>query len=274
MRNAALIDGDMLLYLAGFTSQQKVYIVNGTEYTTKGAAISAASLLGEDVEILEKINVFPLDSAIHVIEDILTTTIRNTACSEVLVFLSGPNEICFRSEIATIRPYKGNRASSERPVHYSAIKAYLISKYNADICYWHEADDALSMLADGNIMCTADKDLLQVPGIHYNFYKHEHREISYLEGEYNLFHQILTGDNVDNIQGLPGIGVARATEALEEHKNDPSAMYDTVLNMYIDRWPADHQLTGEGAFHETAQLVYMLRSYEDNWFKRSLTYQK
>lgn len=284
MNNVALVDGDMLLYLAGFSAQRKIYTlraqhIDGYVYEesfySKMEAMTAKEqeieAFGEDkvtATISESTEVFPLDVATHVIEDVLTTTARNTACSDLVVFLSGPNELCFRSSVSTIRPYKGHRESAERPVHYHALKAYLLTKHNANMCYWHEADDALAMMANGNIMCTADKDLLQVPGVHYNFFTHEGREISHLEGEYNLFHQILTGDPVDNIQGLRGVGEKRAANALEDAKDDPRAMYAVCLEMYTERWPEDHPLSGEEAFQETAELVYLLREYGDSWSNR------
>lgn len=281
MRNRAIIDGDMLVYLAGFSSQRSVYVLQ-EEGSSKRHVHAYMKDLKEHQEHLDSKDipytvskeeeVHPFYTAQHVIDDVVTSTMDNTGSRGMAMFLSGPRELCFRDSVATIRPYKGNRAAP-KPYHYAAIRAYLLTKYDATTCYDYEADDALAMLADGNVMCTADKDLLQVPGMHYNFFTHKGHEITEQEAEYNLFHQILTGDSTDNIQGLPSVGVARATAALEDVSNDPTAMFLKCKEMYIDKYSDNEEHKGEDVFNEMSSLVYLLRSPTDSWAQRTKLYE-
>ena len=52
-----------------------------------------------------------------------------------------------------------------------------------------------------------------------------------LEGLRNFYKQILTGDRIDNIQGLHGIGPKKAEKALADCGNEQE-MYEVVCQMY------------------------------------------
>jgi hypothetical protein len=95
-----------------------------------------------------------------------------------VIYLSGKNN--FRYDIATVKPYKGNRKDLEKPVHWDNVKWFLISRYNAIIVDGMEADDALAihqykayydndMSFNTTVICTRDKDLRQVMGWHYGW---------------------------------------------------------------------------------------------------------
>lgn len=89
-----------------------------------------------------------------------------------------------------------------------------------------EAEDAVSMLSyyyrDLNpeldpIIAGIDHDLLQIPGNHYNYKKHEFlHAITTDEAYYNLFKQVLTGCKTDEVTGLPGIGEVKAKKLLDQ----------------------------------------------------------
>jgi hypothetical protein len=90
----------------------------------------------------------------------------------VVVFLSGVGN--FRHSIATRASYKGNRAGSVPPKHLSAIRSHLVTKWNAVLSAGEEADDliGIAMTAEpDSVSCSIDKDLLQLPGRHYDFFK-------------------------------------------------------------------------------------------------------
>ena len=86
-----------------------------------------------------------------------------------------------------------------------------------------EADDLVSIWAgecrDSNRDYTVagiDKDLLQIPGTHYNFVKKDPpRYVDADEANRLLMMQCLTGDTADNIKGLKGIGPKKAEKILE-----------------------------------------------------------
>ena len=61
-----------------------------------------------------------------------------------------------------------------------------------------------------------DKDLLQIPGTHFNYQK---RIFQYMEedaADYKFHIQCLTGDNADNIPGIKGIGPKKADKILTD----------------------------------------------------------
>ena len=99
--------------------------------------------------------------------------------------------------------------------------SYMVDKYAAVMADGMEADDLVCIWAHEareaeHQYCVVgiDKDLLQIPGNHYNFHKQTHQFIDDDTGNYNLMLQCLTGDNSDNIPGIKGIGPKKAERIL------------------------------------------------------------
>jgi len=70
-----------------------------------------------------------------------------------------------------------------------------------------EADDVISMLQDDEtFVYSKDKDLLQIPGTHFNLKTGLFYEITKEQGMRFLLYQLLEGDSVDNIVGLKSYG--------------------------------------------------------------------
>ena len=202
------------------------------------------------------------------------------------VYLTGKGN--FRDDVASILPYKGNRDDLHKPIHYDAIKQYLIDVWDAEVIEGMEADDAMAIAqsdalvwdfderADrflpeegSTVICTIDKDLRMVPGYHYNWNKDEHPVwVSEVEGIKWFYTQLLTGDMTDNIQGIPGVGPKKAEKILEGCETEEE-MYDNVWNAYRD------YLYPDGVKHpqllekvndmvlENAQLLFMVRELDD-----------
>ena len=135
-------------------------------------------------------------------------------------FLSGASSDNFRHDYAVTLPYKGNRKGA-KPKWYDAIREYLVDYFDASVSSGQEADDDIAMrateLGAGNcIMCSIDKDFLQIEGEHYNFVKNERTTITKEEGLLNFYCQFLEGDRIDNIQGVDGIGKVKARKMLTD----------------------------------------------------------
>lgn len=263
------VDGDMLVYRAGFA-------VEKTQYHLKASPgppmvfNSKAEMVGycedndiADPEYTTDIVYEPESHALHAMREYIDKICRAVGADDVVVFLTGATN--FRDRVATIKPYKGNR-STRKPIHYKALRRMLEQRYKAIVSYDMEADDLLAM--HNGLMISADKDLLQVPGRHYNFLRDEFFDISEEDGDFNLFVQVLCGDATDNIPGCPGIGNKKAEGILAELYGQPRAMYDACLQVYEERWPEDHDLSPEEAMNETAELVYLLRYPEDSWQRK------
>lgn len=193
---------------------------------------------------------------------------------EVSYLLTGKTN--FRDQIATIRPYKGNRDLSPRPVLYRQIREYLVSYFGARIVEGWEADDEIAELAARSlhtaVVVHVDKDLNQIPGSHYRptdggeFYK-----VSPAQARRFLYRQAITGDPVDNIGGVYKGGKRLAEEAIPDDMEDARRMWEAVVGCYeasIARYGDATRyahLGAEAAATENMRLVYLRRSQDDRW---------
>jgi DNA polymerase-1 len=85
-----------------------------------------------------------------------------------------------------------------------------------------EGDDVLGIVSTrgeigDHVIVTVDKDLLQIPGLHWNPDKGEQRRISEDEADLMFHMQWLTGDRTDNVPGIPKIGPVKAAKILEDY---------------------------------------------------------
>lgn len=174
-----------------------------------------------------------------------------------ILYLTGGGN--FRDKVAVTKLYKGNR-TKPKPFHYKNARAYIMSLPNAVMVEGMEADDAMSIEQTNavkfykaeyqTVICTRDKDLRMVPGLHYGwehglqpeFFLQEVDElgaISYdskknkISGTGMLFFysQLITGDTVDNIPGLPKKGPKAAWVALEGKQTSEEA-FSAVVESY------------------------------------------
>ena len=208
---------------------------------------------------------------------------KESGADEYQLYLTGGGN--FRERVATIKPYKGNRPS-EKPHHYERVREYLLKFRNATLIEGMEADDAVSIeqwkdynlkravfvncslevdytldVDEGlkskceTVLCSIDKDLDMVPGWHYNWIKDKRYWIDEIDGIRNFYKQLLTGDTVDNIPGLFGVG---KSSTLIKRLND----FTTELDMYISVRTQYEKRFGsywEKFLVENAQLLWMLR---------------
>lgn len=198
-------------------------------------------------------------------------------------YLSGADN--FRKRIAKTKTYKGNRPD-EKPSKYYYAREYLIQHWGAKVVHFIEADDQLGidqteeLLHDeeGNVkecnsvICSIDKDLLQIEGWHYNFVKDEWAFVDKEEAERFLWKQVLVGDSTDNIPGIPGIGDKKAEKILDATANP----YETSVFLEYEGYVANKVVPeeeqgnlelisqeAERLMNETFDLVYILRYQEE-----------
>lgn len=197
-----------------------------------------------------------------------------TKVPPILCFSGADN---FRKGIAKSKTYKGNR-SSEKPFHYYNLKAYLEVSYSCEEHPRLEADDLMAILqTDDTIIVTVDKDLRQVNGWHYSpegwnfgefgplYVTDDNSYIQLSENKKKItgtgykfyWSQVITGDTIDNIPGLPGKGPSFAYQLLKDCDSEEEC-YNNVLDAY-----KDNHLCAVDIFNEQRILLYMLRSYEE-----------
>ena len=253
----ALIDGDVLVYQVGYTT-------NDVEEW-----IAAARLRDQIKGILQA-----------------------TGATEYEIWLSDSKENWRKALFAN---YKANR-TQPKPTHYEFLLNTLVKDWDAQVALGEEADDAMGIRQTQNtefpefglncakpegawyigdpscpdavgtsVICTIDKDLQQIPGMHYNWDKATLSTVSQSEGLYRFYYQLLVGDSGDNItvtQGLSckGIGAKKAQQMLEG--------CETEEEMFTTCWYAYEKAWGEG-FQErlllTGQLIKIRQTNGEIW---------
>ena len=132
---------------------------------------------------------------------------------EMVLFFSDSKN--FRKKIYP--DYKGHR-NRKKPCGYQRVIKELNNEYQVIRMPELEADDAMGIYAtanEGNIICSPDKDMKQIPGKVFDL--KEVIDITPEEGMQWHYIQTLAGDQTDGYSGVPGIGVKRAVALFEEH---------------------------------------------------------
>jgi 5'-3' exonuclease len=173
------------------------------------------------------------------------------------LYLSGSTN--FREQLATIKDYKANR-TKPRPRDYNAIREYMIAEWGAIVTEGQEADDAIGIEQfkhkdKSTCIVSIDKDLLQIPGWHFNWLKNSATYIDIHNANINLFRQMLEGDTSDNIPGIDGIGKVKAQKLIDECRGDLVLLRDKVKSLYRDQYGS----SWEEAYYEVGGLLYIRR---------------
>ena len=115
--------------------------------------------------------------------------------------------------------YKGNRKDIDEDIkeRINYAHKYIREKFNAVTADGMEADDLVTIWSwecikndQPYILAHIDKDLDQVPGLHYNYNRESHYSVSEEEGYRFLCKQWVMGDSTDGIPGLRGWGPKKA----------------------------------------------------------------
>lgn len=284
----ALIDGDWILYAAGFAGQKKRLVcpilfdtrefANITEL--KGAvAKELDSELDESEDFVYTRDAldpeaFFYHSAKKMIEAQLQKIGEKFGEEKVTYTVMMDGDGNFRNQIATIRPYKGTRSVHAKPLMYNNIRQYLLDAFLAEVIFNHETDDEMAIRQtvsnDGggrSIIVAVDKDMLQVPGWHLNPNK-GFKKVSQHQGDLFVYRQAASGDAVDNIGGAYKVGPAAAKKAITADM-EPRQMWDTLVGVYENSIVkhGDHYngLDAEAAALENMRLVYLRREPGEIW---------
>ncbi|NBW29079.1 hypothetical protein EBR37_01720 [bacterium] len=183
-------------------------------------------------------------------EDLVDQILVNTEATEYNLYLTGKDNFRY-----TIYPeYKAHRPK-EKPVWLEAIRQYLIATFNAEVIDGMEADDALGLnQTEDSVICSIDKDLLMIPGKHYNFVKDEFYDVTEFEGLKHFYKQCLMGDRSDNIKGIEKIGTKKADKLLAECETEKH-LFDAVRNAYGN----------DEEFKMNAQVLWIRQKGKENW---------
>jgi len=238
----ALIDGDIIRYSVGFAAEDD-----------------------------------PVEYCLHSVKLLLQSIVAKSGADSYKVFLTGSGN--FRDEVAVTKPYKGNRDPLNKPVHYESIKEYMVKYWGAEVIEGYEADDAMGIvqyedfeasefmayLSDrtnvycDTIICSLDKDMNMIPGWHYNWRKDEKYWVDEYQAIRSFYKQLLTGDTVDNIQGIPKVGPKTADKILDECGTEED-MFWSVLCKYSGYYDKPLEV-----MEEMGKLLWIWRKENDVW---------
>jgi len=189
----ALVDGDIIAYRCCSAGQQNY------DWGDTGGKVAIV-----DPEVA-------VEAALKMILEWVTLA----GCRDPIVALSGANN--FRKRI--LPTYKANRKA--KPEALPAVLAAMEAEFITQKVEGLEADDILGILAttdryiDRSIVVTIDKDLMTVPGVHFNPMKSvKPVRVDLLQADYWWLIQTLMGDPVDGYTGIPGVGIKGAQKIL------------------------------------------------------------
>ena len=181
----------------------------------------------------------PEHHAFNLVKGQLTKYMERFGSDDISCHLTGSRSSQWRPQLYP--DYKASRLDKPKPEHYDAIRRYLIRHWNAKVSDGIEADDAVCLEAytykgysmrnhmpeqeerdemlPQCVIISIDKDLDQCPGWHFKpgttrYPKDWYYYVDRTTAALWWGTQMLMGDDGDDIQGIPGIGPAKARDMM------------------------------------------------------------
>lgn len=157
---------------------------------------------------------------------------RVCACDSVQMCFTSKNN--FRFDVYP--DYKANRPSKSMEL-FPILLDYCEERYHCVRMPKLEADDVMGIIATRepgeHIIASIDKDLNQIPGMHYNWNKNKRYEVNKLKADRLFYQQIMQGDPTDNYYGIKGVGPVRAKKLLDE--TPKHYRWRAILDLYLEK---------------------------------------
>jgi 5'-3' exonuclease len=154
------------------------------------------------------------------------------------------------------------KGRDDRPEHFYKIKDYLYALESVVVGDNIEADDLLGIwsqqLGNESVIVTVDKDMNQLPGKHYNPRKEQYYLVSEVEADTFFLRQLILGDPMDKIPGLPKYGPVKADKIVEV-ASTVKELASTVLDLYFLTYDKDW----ENYFLANGKLLWLQRKDYD-----------
>jgi hypothetical protein len=280
----ALIDGDIIVYKVAYEKPKSPLAdtreVGDVPFSSEGVASSAEEHVERSWEEVRQS-----------VDEFMQHIRNETGTTSYVGFLSANRTMNFRTGLSKEIVYKGNREDREVPRFFQEIKQYLIREYNFIKLTYIETDDALACiqtyylglketnLFKETVICSIDKDMLQVEGRHWNWKSNDYTEVSHEVAYRRLWTQVLTGDTTDNILGCGskeqlvyksgskkgepyvarvGVGPKEAENIIS--KFPISLLPIQVMVEFVNRFGL-HK--GINKFYEAFNLIFLLRAWPE-----------
>lgn len=140
--------------------------------------------------------------------------------------------------------YKDNRAQTRKPIAWAAARRYVESSFKCISREALEADDIMGIMATGailgyedcdeKIICSIDKDMLQIPSLHFRWNEPERGifRVSDEEADRAFYVQCLAGDPTDGYPGIPSVGPRSAMKILDGERVGELGVWPTIVAAY------------------------------------------
>lgn len=145
-----------------------------------------------------------------------------------------------------------SKSRKKKVDHFQESKDLLYARPDVVIADNIEADDLLghwsTELGGNGVIVTVDKDLNQVPGPHYTPYhaNPHYYEVTPAEARLSFLQQMLQGDSIDNIPGVPGIGPKKGSAILAAHPGaEAKAVVDAYKAHFEEEWESNFLINGK-----------------------------
>lgn len=176
------------------------------------------------------------------IDEIISEIVVKAEATHYRCFIEDFGNQTFRSVMYS--DYKDKRKDKPKPVNYKEIKEYILINYNPYVSKGVETDDSIISTRsyvkrkhpDCFVQIAAnDKDYLTYPVNYIDLYHGRYLQkqtISEKNAMYNLAYQMLAGDTVDSVKGIPGMGEAKTNALLKGVKQTRMHYVKAVLSAY------------------------------------------
>jgi len=177
---------------------------------------------------------------------LIQQTLEATFATECLI--GAGTDYNFRKDFFEFYKRSNSREASrdQKQDWFSDFKGYIHTLPDVVPAIGYETDDLIRIWArqatesgDPFVICSIDKDLDCIEGLHFN---NKHNTFYTIGANYaNSFYwqQILSGDSVDNIPGLPRIGPVKAEKMLEglsTNEERKQRVIQAYKDVYQDSW--------------------------------------
>jgi hypothetical protein len=274
----ALIDGDGIAYRASAAVEKTKYLIEvppgETDLQPDFQHVDSWKETREieNGVVWSRREVGTLEEA-KIICDSFMRRIREATTDNYNLFLT-PSSGNFRDSLAKHTRYKATRDGVVRPIYLSDIRDYLCDSYSGRVVKGHEAEDEVSIEAcktgqDGYVIVGNDKDLMQIPGRHYDWVKDEFFDITSAEANHCLWMQTLMGDRTDNIPGCWGMGFQKAKNRVSVWASE--GYNEFMIDIIVKEYEKSKKVKGCPYADESEEDTYT-RVYETYWLVKLKQY--
>lgn len=219
---------------------------------------------GDPLLFRSAFNTDSLEHAYERYEEKLEEIENSTFCDDTVMAVFGDNN--FRIDFdPEYKNTPGRKKSKLNNPHYFELRLKLIEAGIAIPSHGMEADDLVRIWAEEAmqrkqqfVVASVDKDLQCIAGHHYLIHRGELIYVDENTADLHYWTQVITGDMVDNIRGIYGVGPKKAAKFLDganTRQERKQRVIDTYYSFFGDDWKKEMMHTGT--------LIHIMRTPTD-----------